>query len=654
MTNIARLAPSRSIAMALAASVGLAAHAAQAEATPEMFGALPNVSEVEISPDGKTLAVLQQAGGAAGVLLFDAENLKTPPKGIGLGKSIGRGLQWADDTHLLLLASQDFDKKTSSGPENIQFWRWMSINRDTLKTKMIFNNESGVYIGSAGSFESLLPTEPGKAVFSRFTTRRGYGYSLFKVNLDSGGTETYVGGEPETSQWVVDETGEPAIRVDYDAVKKQRKIYGKKGSNRFELLNTFDEAAEDDAVIWIHGLAPAGGLVGEAYNGTDKRALYQIDLASGAIGAPVYSNPDYDTAGANYDPRSARATAVYYIDDFLRAAHLDSADQKVQVSLGKALPNAAPLIVSQTTDKMKMIVRASYANHPDQFFLFDRAKKSLDMVAASYTALDGKDFGRKEKFDYTAADGVAIRGYLTVPAGAPSSNMPLIVLPHGGPEGRDDMSFDWWSFFYAARGYLVYQPNFRGSDGYGMKFRSAGYGEWGRKMQDDITEGVKKLIAGGRVDPNRVCIVGASYGGYAALAGATLTPDLYKCSVSVAGVSDLMGMLGRSKIEGGEYALDYWEKRIGNRFRDAKALNDVSPAKIAAQAGPPVLLVHGVDDTVVPIGQSRMMRDALKSAGKPVEYVELAGEDHWLSTGATRTEMLRASIQFIDRHIGAK
>jgi dipeptidyl aminopeptidase/acylaminoacyl peptidase len=205
---------------------------------------------------------------------------------------------------------------------------------------------------------------------------------------------------------------------------------------------------------------------------------------------------------------------------------------------------------------MKMIVRAVYSNHPDQFFLFDRTKKSLDMIAASYSALDGKNFGAKERFDYQTSDDLTIHGYLTVPAGVAKSSLPLIVLPHGGPEGRDDMSFDWWTFFYASRGYLVYQPNFRGSDGYGFKFRSAGYGEWGRKMQDDITEGVQKLIAQGIVDPNRICIVGASYGGYAALAGATLTPDLYKCAVSVNGVSDLMGMLGGAAISS-ELAEDY-------------------------------------------------------------------------------------------------
>ena len=170
-------------------------------------------------------------------------------------------------------------------------------------------------------------------------------------------------------------------------------------------------------------------------------------------------------------------------------------------------------------------------------------------------------------------------------------------------------------------------------------------------MQDDITEGVQRLIADGVVDPNRICIVGASYGGYAALAGATLTPDLYACAVSVNGVSDLPAMLG-AEAKDSPLAEDYWEVRIGGSRFSPDELDAVSPASIADRAGAPILLIHAKDDVVVPMSQSRRMRDALRRAGKAHEYVELKGEDHWLSTGEMRTEMLARSVEFIDRHIG--
>lgn len=367
----------------------------------------------------------------------------------------------------------------------------------------------------------------------------------------------------------------------------------------------------------------------------------------------MFADPRYDIEAIAEDPRRATSSAVLYSDDMPRARQLDPAMEKTQTALAGALSGATPVIVSSSANGSRMIVKALYSDHPPQYFLYDKAAKRLDMIAASYSALDGKIFAAKEKFDVTASDGLKIPGYLAVPAGASKKNMPLIVLPHGGPEGRDDQSFDWWSFFYAARGYLVYQPNFRGSDGYGAEFREAGYGEWGRKMQSDITDGVKKLVADGVVDPSRICIVGGSYGGYAALAGATLTPDLYKCAVSVNGVSNLLGMLGQAS-RSSEIAEGYWETRIGSRFRDEAALEAVSPAKIADKAGAPILLIHSRDDIVVQMGQSRQMETALKAAKKPVEFVQLNGEDHWLSRGETRTKMLQASIDFIDKYIGAK
>lgn len=296
------------------------------------------------------------------------------------------------------------------------------------------------------------------------------------------------------------------------------------------------------------------------------------------------------------------------------------------------------------------MVRVKYTDHPDQIFLFDAVGKTLSMITATYAALDGEVFAQKEPFQYSSGDGLRINGYLTVPKGATKQSMPLIVLPHGGPFARDDQSFDWWSFFYAARGYLVYQPNFRGSTGYGSAFKEAGHGEWGRKMQDDISEGVRQLIADGVADPDRICIVGASYGGYAALAGATLTPDIYSCVVSVSGISNILQLLADEGGRDGDD--DYWTKRIGSRFSNDDALRSVSPLYNAEKVTAPILLIHAEDDTVVPMGQSRRMRNALRDRGKEHEFVVLKGEDHWLSTGETRTEMLRTSIEFIDQHIG--
>lgn len=667
---------SKPIQAAIAASLGFIFAMAAAlspasaqKADPAIYGALPNVTEAQISPDGKTVALLQNAGAVSAVLFYDLEKPGSQPLGVGVGSNDARGIEWADNDHLLLLVSQSSRVNTSGGLEAIEFFRWASVSKSKAKATVLFGNEAGWFIGSAGSLISVLPNDPDKALFARTSTSgndRGISnhaslmkrdseltYSLFSVNLNNGKAKRVETGNEDTIEWIVNELGAAIARIDYDSSRQLRKIYAKpEGSSRFELVSSISEERGSGSSISFYGESRTShNLLATSYAGRDKRSLVEFDLSTGKISATLFSNPTYDITSIAYDPRKATATGVRYIDDLPRTFHLNEADRKLQASLGKALPGAAPIIVSKSANGDRMIVEAIYTDHPKQFFLFDKPAHSLNMLSPSYSALDGHSIAAKEKYDYVSSDGTQIHGYLTVPAGAAKQSMPLIVLPHGGPESRSDQSFYYWPFFYAARGYLVYQPNFRGSDGYGFNFRSAGYGEWGRKMQDDISNGVKKLIADGIADPGRICIVGGSYGGYAALAGATLTPDLYACAVSVNGVSNLPGMLGEAAQSSG-LAEDYWEVRIGSRFRDANALNAVSPAKIAEQAGPPILLIHSKHDTVVPVSQSRQMQSALKQAGKTYEYLELEGEDHWLSTGDARTQMLRTSIDFIDRHIG--
>lgn len=655
------------IAASLAAMFVVSGAGAQ-KADPAIYGALPDVTEAQISPDGQTVALLQNIGAASAVLFYDLNNKSAQPIGVGVGKANARGIEWASNDHLLLLVSQSSQQATSGGIKSIEFFRWVSVSKSDAKASVIFGNEAGVFISSPGTLISVLPDDPKKVLFARIS-RYGqamggnpkgrinrdveFAYSLFTARLDNGKTKLLKAGEEFTRDWIVSETGEPVARIDYQHRQELRKIYTiPEGGSRFKLLTSIEEDRGAGTSISFYGMSDKPNTVlATTYAGRDKRSLVEFDLTTGQIGETLFSNSTYDISSIIYDPRKATVTGVKYVDNLPRTYHLNEADRSLQASLAKALPSAAPIIVSKSVDGARMIVEAIYTDHPKQFFLYDKTARSLNMLSPSYSALDGKIAANKEKYDYVSSDGLQINGFLTIPAGASKQSMPLIVLPHGGPESFSDQSFYYWPFFYAARGYLVYQPNFRGSDGYGYNFRSAGYGEWGRKMQDDITEGVQKLIADGIVDPDRICIAGGSYGGYAALAGATLTPDLYACAVSVNGVSNLNGMLGRAS-KGSGLAEDYWEVRIGSRFRDGDALDAVSPVKLPSQAGPPILLIHGKDDTVVPLEQSRQMHNALNAAGKSHEYVVLEGEDHWLSTSATRTEMLRTSIEFIDQHIG--
>jgi dipeptidyl aminopeptidase/acylaminoacyl peptidase len=222
------------------------------------------------------------------------------------------------------------------------------------------------------------------------------------------------------------------------------------------------------------------------------------------------------------------------------------------------------------------------------------------------------------------------------------------MLPHGGPAARDYPVFDWWAQAFASRGYAVFQPNFRGSTELGAAFRLAGRGEWGRKMQSDLSDGMTALAKAGIVDPHRACIVGASYGGYAALAGVSLQRGLYRCAVAVAGIGDVAKLTQNDIREsGGNPIVSRWLRVEIGRGRDLKA---ISPINFVDRITAPVLLIHGLDDTVVGFDQSRDMAAALRRAGKSVELIKLAGEDHWLSKSETRLTMLKASVGFVEKH----
>ena len=227
-----------------------------------------------------------------------------------------------------------------------------------------------------------------------------------------------------------------------------------------------------------------------------------------------------------------------------------------------------------------------------------------------------------------------------------------MVYPHGDPQSRDYLAFDWLTQFLASRGYAVLQPQFRGSTGFGDAFREAGYRQWGGLMQDDVTDGVRAMIAQGIADPHRICIVGFSYGGYAALAGAAFTPDLYSCAASISGVSDLPALMrGEVPLYEGTISnsMSDWKAHIGGphdaNLAAKSPINSVKAIKI------PILIVYGTGDSVVPNAQSQNMALALKSAGKNVSVAILAGEDHWLSQTETRVQVLKELETFLGQHL---
>ena len=333
--------------------------------------------------------------------------------------------------------------------------------------------------------------------------------------------------------------------------------------------------------------------------------------------------------------------------EHLGRVYFDPRIQALSDKIDRAFKGLELELVDWTPDFSHVLVRTSGNGDSGTWFLVDLARLKADAIGIERPAIPRAMVGPISTVPFTASDGLAMDGILTLPPGREPKNLPVIMLPHGGPSGQDNAEFDWWAQAFASRGYAVFQPNFRGSTNRDEAFERAGYGQWGRKMQTDISDGLAELVRLGIVDPKRACIMGGSYGGYAALAGVTLQHGLYRCAVAVAPVSDL-ALLSRTEFK--ESESNVRQHSLDEELGPRDELGEVSPRRFAASADAPILLIHGRDDTVVDFDQSAKMADALKDAGKPYKLVELKHEDHWLSSADTRNQMLSEAMAFVEKY----
>ena len=453
-------------------------------------------------------------------------------------------------------------------------------------------------------------------------------------------------GTPDTIRFVLDADGKAVAREDYEEKSgTYRLLLRMNGAFR----KLYEEVARLDPPF-VYGFGKDAGtlLLSSAKSG--KREDFAVSLADGSISKVDGFDADYVIR----DPRSGLAIGL--IDAGLEGndyKFFDPKDQAMWRGITRAFPGEQVGLASWSHDRQTLIVEVRGEKNGVSLFRINRAKGEIEFMADRYNGLGPELLNPVTAYRYKAADGLEIPAYLTLPRGRAAKGLPLIVLPHGGPEARDSAAFDWWSQALASRGYAVLQPQFRGSSGFGTPFRDAGHGEWGRKMQSDLADGVRDLVAKGTVDAGRVCIAGASYGGYAAMAGVTVDQGVYRCASAVAGVSDLRRMLvWETRDTGGAQnpTLRYWKRFMGAKNVNDASIDPYSPARLAARVTAPLQLIHGKDDTVVPIEQSRLMAEAMKAAGKTVDWLELAGEDHWLSSPATRIAMLEAQIAFLEKH----
>jgi len=392
-------------------------------------------------------------------------------------------------------------------------------------------------------------------------------------------------------------------------------------------------------------------LIVSSSQGRDTRAVFQYDTRKRELGKMLAGHPDQDildVEGINLDTFKRVITS-----GMLPQQHWFESDwAKIQASIDVTLPGRINIL---SGDVKKRVLIFSYGDtDPGRWYVMDVAAMTMFVAAEIHPSVDVKKMRPMEVVSYAAKDGLTIPAYLTRPADS-AKPMPTVVMIHGGPTVRDEWDWNSETQLLAANGYVVFQPQFRGSSGFGRAFEDAGNKQWGLAMQDDVTAGVEYLIKKGIADPSRICIYGASYGGYAALWGVVKTPDLYRCGISMAGVSDIGYMLHDSSDSNDSKAVrEIMRFRIGDSDVNQQQFDQVSPLKNAGRIKAPLLIFHGTDDKRVPISHSKSMIRALEENHKVYEWHEVEGEGHGFSYARDEAYFYWHMLKFLNRYIGLK
>ena len=661
----------RTVLMGTGAGMALAATGAAARDTPvgkattpqppiEVFARLPVVDQIALSPDGRTIAVVTQKGDDKALITFLAADLK--PKGMALGPQRVRDMFFGDNQHVVLMDSTT-RQLPGFGEENREFSVGMTIDFANAKVRTLFENQmngsTGTILNVGDTFYPIVvrPMQRIKVNGEYRVAAENYRFSgtyslcLFNFSMDSVTPHLMVDGSNDTEDFVVTPDADVVAFSAFNELRKEWTLAFNTdigtGHTKFKpVYRTTGQALNHPQLL---GLGRDGkSVVIIIFSENRETQTYHEIGADGVLGPPLSEDPGGDRYPL-FHPTTLRLAGFAQAGDWARAAYFDPLMRKVTESVAKMVATPLFSLKSFAEDPRQLIAYSEGEGDAGTYYYIDLTTGGGKEISSNYPDLPAEWITQKKAIDYKAGDGLDIHAYLTLPPFRDAKNLPLIVLPHGGPEDHDDIGFDWQAQTFASRGYAVLQANYRGSDGYGQHFVNAGHGEWGRKMQTDLSDGVRFLAAKGLIDTKRVAIFGASYGGYAALAGATIDTGVYNCAVSIAGPSDLKSIVDWEDAKTGfqnSTSVLYWREFMGNPAH----WDEISPAKQAAKASCPILLIHGTDDTVVPIDQSYEMQSALKAAGKDVQLITYKGQTHWEDSQSSRIAMMQAAVDFIQQH----
>ena len=618
--------------------------AVSAPVTIDTFAAPPSIEGPELSPNGQWTAAKLNIGGRQilGIMSLFQSGAKPVLVGVDTEKMTLDWWDWVNDDWLLIGVSAN----DSIEGDKFRVSRVLSIERASGKAiplgwKGAAQDAADViWTARDGTPRILLGIQN-----SIYSDVEEFWPEVREFDVSTGKSKLAQRRRIGIMDYYADGSGAVRLGYGYDSTNRTaRLIYREGAEGSFRILDRANFEKEEKLSFPSLFLAEKGkALTVDDSGGFD--AVYELDLATLRRGKKVFGVEGYDIDGLVRNATGDGLAGVLVTKNVSSVHWIDLGLAGEQALIDKAVGAGRARVVSWDQKREKLLVHIGGADQAGAYYYYDRTTGgSMRIVAYVDSRLKTRKLAPVTTIRYKARDGLEIPAVLTLPKGATAKNLPLILLPHGGPQARDVEGWDWMVQFLAWRGYAVVQPNYRGSTGFGKKFLEAGEGQWGLKMQDDLNDAVSHLAAQGVIDPKRVCIMGASYGGYAAMRAAQRDGDKFKCAISYAGVSDLarMSIYDSRFLYGREYSAHLKEQ--------APDYAAVSPLRGPAQFSTPILIMHGKLDLRVPVAQSREMADRLKTAGKPHRYVEQPLGDHHFTRQADRLQFLQEVEAFLAQH----
>jgi len=604
------------------------------------------LSGMMLSPDGSKIALRAVTNdGKTRLAVLDAEtragllNLEMP------AKQELEWFRWAGNNRIIASLSQI---GTVFG-EPYTFTRLFVYDLTTRTFTFVGKKDMGI------DGDRVLHVDPNGEFVLLAMQRTMFDYpSVWRFPLD--GTAEKSGKQVQAQRyyvwnWFVDDTGVVRMAIETLDSGNLKVLYRRSADEDFRTVGVINRVNKDKRGDWSFARLKAGSDDGWVLE-KDESGHYvvkKVNFATLSSSETVFAKPGFDIDEVWFDDQQ-QLVAAFWSDDKDRVEWFDPQYKTAQTRLNKALAGSEVWIASRARNGSRMLVWAGRENDPGAWYIYTPAAKKLDLFVAEKRGLDPALMATPKSITYTARDGLEIQGLLTLPPGSSGRNLPLIIMPHGGPFGvHDQLTFDTDAQFLASRGYAVLQPNFRGSSGRGDEFIDKGEGEIGRKMQDDLDDGMDWAVKQGIADPARVCVVGASYGGYAALWAVIRNPERYRCAASFAGVTDWNAQLRYS----GNYFSRESRRELSKTFKGTRPgfnFDDVSPVQQVSRLTRPVLLVHGERDYRVPFKQFTAMKDAARLAGKPLEVLTFPDEGHGFDKAENEAKWFETLGAFLDRH----